>query len=375
MVGSVIVIGAGVFGAATAHELARRGWAVRLVDMDEPGNDRAASGGESRLLRCGHGTDRWYTNSAWRARTLWRELGAAVGEELFVDSGVVWFAHRDDGWEASSEATLDAAGIPVQRLDCAAARQLFPDLRTDDLSFVLYEPHAGVLRARRCVTALVRQAVRYGARWQQARAAFAGAAVSVDGQRRTADRVVWACGPWLARLFPELVELRVTKQDVLFFGASAAWRTPGVPGWVDYDLAAYGLGELDGHGVKCNSDVEGPAFDPDTGARVISPDSERRARGYLGRRFPCLADAPLTGSHTCQYALTADTEFLVDRHPEHEGVWLLGGGSGHGFKHGPAVAEHVADLIDGRAEPDPRFRLGARPVAGALRTAGGGVRE
>jgi glycine/D-amino acid oxidase-like deaminating enzyme len=179
----------------------------------------------------------------------------------------------------------------------------------------------------------------------------------------------------LARLFPELVELRVTKQDVLFFGASPAWRTPGVPGWVDYDLAAYGLGELDGHGVKCNSDVEGPAFDPDTGARVISPRSERRARGYLGRRFPCLADAPLTDSHTCQYALTTDTEFIIDRHPEHEGVWLLGGGSGHGFKHGPAVAEHVADLLEESAEPDPRFRLGARPVAGALRTAGGGVRE
>ncbi|MBA3372826.1 MAG: FAD-dependent oxidoreductase [Actinomycetota bacterium] len=373
--GSVIVVGAGVFGAATAHELARRGWSVTLLDMAESGNTRAASTGESRLLRCGHGTDRWYTDWAWRARTLWRELGASVGEELIVDAGVAWFAHRDDGWEASSAATLEAACIPAERLDCEAARRLFPDLSTDDLSFVLYEPGAGVLRARRCVAALVRQAIAYGARYEQAKACYDGAAVHVDGRRRTADRVVWACGPWLARLFPALIELRVTKQDVLFFGASAAWRTPGVPGWVDYDMAAYGLGDLDGQGVKCNSDVEGPAFDPDTGERVISPDSERRSRGYLARRFPSLVDAPLVSGHVCQYALTADTEFIIDRHPEHEGVWLLGGGSGHGFKHGPAVAEHVADLLEGRIEPYQRFRLGTRAVAGALRTAGGGVRE
>jgi sarcosine oxidase len=372
-----VVVGAGVFGAAAARELAGRGWRVILVEQHTPGDVRATSGGETRLIRYGHGEDTWYTRSAWRARTLWEELEAEAGTELLVRCGVVWLAHREGGWEAASLATLAAEQIPAERLDPDELRALFPDLHVDDLAFGVLEPSAGALHARRATQALAASAVRRGATLVRGRAApgSGGAVVAQpDGSARElrADAVVWACGPWLAGLFPGLVELRVTQQDVLFFGApaDAGWASPPAPAWIDYDGAVYGIGDVDGRGLKVAPDAEGPPFDPDTGARVALPAHAEAARAALAHRFPALADAPLVGSRTCQYELTPDTHFVVAPHPERASHWIVGGGSGHGFKHGPALAEHVADLVEGRSAPIPRLGLGPRGAGRALRTAG-----
>jgi glycine/D-amino acid oxidase-like deaminating enzyme len=365
MARSLVVVGAGVFGASLARHCARAGWAVTLVERVAPGHVRAGSGAESRLIRCAHGDDEWHARSARRALALWREVDPA----LVVECGLVWLARRDDGWEAASERALGRLGIPCRRVD---PRELFPSVATDDLAFALLEPEAGVLRAREATRRLVEQALAAGAELVPADARPDGAAAALgNGRRLEGDRVVWACGAWLPSLFPGVVDLRITQQDVFFFGADAAWRTPGVPGWVDYDGAAYGVGDLDGRGVKVCPDVEGPDFNPETGRRVPLPEHERLARAYLARRFPALADAPLVGTRTCQYELTADTSFVVAPHPEHgERVWLLGGGSGHGFKHGPALAERLERWIAGDEPPEPRFGLGPRQADRGLRTAG-----
>jgi sarcosine oxidase len=375
MTGSAVVVGAGVFGSSVARELAGRGWSVTLVEQYTPGDVRASSGGESRLIRSAHGTDLWYTRSARLARDRWQELEEETGVDLLVQCGLVWFARRADGWEADSEQALRSEGIPVERVDPADAAALFPDVRTDDLAFTLLEPDAGALHARRATQALAAAAQQRGSRLVTGVARPAGAGVEANGWRLDGDVVVWACGPWLATLFPGLVDLRVTKQDVTFFGAHAGWSSPPVPGWVDYDGAIYGVGDIDGRGFKCSPDAEGPAFDPDRGERVLSPEVEQRARTYLALRFPALADAPLVGSRTCQYTLTVDTNFVVAPHPNHDRrVWLLGGGSGHGFKHGPSLGVYLADLIESGADPDPRFGVGPRQARPGRRPARGGGR-
>ncbi|HTE63549.1 MAG TPA: FAD-dependent oxidoreductase, partial [Solirubrobacteraceae bacterium] len=115
-------------------------------------------------------------------------------------------------------------------------------------------------------------------------------------------------------------------------------------------------------------------LDPDAELPPATAESEAAARAFLATRFPALADAPLAGSKTCRYELSPDAHFVAAPHPEHPSVWLLGGGSGHGFKHGPAMAERVAVALAGGASLSPRFALGDRGPAGALRTAGALVR-
>jgi glycine/D-amino acid oxidase-like deaminating enzyme len=286
----VVIVGAGTFGASLAWRLARQGRAVTLVDQFEPGDPRATSGGESRLIRCSHGPYSLYTETARRGRALWRELEAESGEALMVECGVVWFAHGEDGWEAESERTLTALGIPSERLDMREAARLFPSLG-GDLAFVLLEPEAGVLRAQRAVRALAAQAQAHGARLVRGSARpEPGAAVLEGGERLEGDAVVWACGGWLGRLFPEHVAVRTTRQELLFLDGGPAWRTPGVPGWVDYDHAMYGTGDLDGLGVKAALDTEGPPLDPDAELPPAG-ETEPAVRAYCAERFPALAAA------------------------------------------------------------------------------------
>ncbi|MGZ5339137.1 MAG: FAD-dependent oxidoreductase [Thermoleophilaceae bacterium] len=365
---SAIVIGAGVFGASAADRLARDGWEVTLVDRLEPGNPRSESGGETRLIRCSHGPDAYYTRSARRAWELWRELGQGV----LVDPGVVWFARQENGWEADSERTLRAARIPVERLEPGDAARFYPSLAIDDLAFVLHEPEAGVLKASEGVRALVRRARDAGAVLTLAPARPATSAVDIDGRRREADAVVWACGAWLAQLFPDFVKLRVTFQQLSLFEAAPEWSGPG---WVDFDAATYGHARIEPFGFKAASDLDGPDIDPDERALEAGESAVTAGREYLAHRFPALAGAPVKSAPGCHYSSTADGQFIFAPHPEHERNWLLGGGSGHGFKHGPAMAEHVAAVLAGKAGPEPRFALGERASARSLRTAGFGAAE
>jgi glycine/D-amino acid oxidase-like deaminating enzyme len=365
---SIVIVGAGTFGASLAWWLAREGIAVTLVDQFEPGDRRATSGGETRLIRCGHGADALYTASARRARTLWRELEAESGADLLLECGLVWFARRADGWEAASEVTMRAQGIPVERMSVEEGARLFPSFRGDDLEFVLYEPEAGVLRAQRAIQTLAVQAYTHGAKLVRARAEPQGAAVAAGDDVLEADAVVWACGGWLAQLFPGLASVTTTRQDLFFMDGGPAWAS--APGWVDYDGAVYGTGDLDALGVKGAPDFEGPALEPDAPLPPTDQANERWIRDYFERRFPALAGAPLKSSTSCRYELSPDSHFIAAPHPEHHGVWLMGGGSGHGFKHGPAMAERMAAVLRGEEQPPERFKLGARALGHSMRTAG-----
>jgi sarcosine oxidase len=372
---SVVIVGAGTFGASLAWWLAREGARVTLVDQYEPGDRRATSGGETRLIRCGHGGDAGYTASARRARTLWRELEAESGADLLIECGLVWFARRRDGWEAASEQTMRAQDIPVERLGAEEGTRLFPSFRGEDLEFLLHEPEAGVLRAQLAIRTLTRQAAAHGAEVVRGRARPEGSAVVVSSPddaapRLEADAVVWACGGWLSELFPDLVTLTTTRQDLFFLDGGEPWTH--APGWVDYDGAVYGTGDLDDLGVKGAPDFEGPSLAPGAELPQADPANERWIRDYCARRFPALADAPLKSSTTCRYELSPDSHFVAAPHPEHPAVWLLGGGSGHGFKHGPAMAERMAAALRG-GEPMPaRFKLGERAVGQSMRTSGSG---
>ena len=366
----LVVVGGGVIGAWTALRALERGRRVRLVDAFGPGDARATSGDESRITRASHGTDRLYPVWSREARTAWIALGESARAPIFEPCGVVWFAHDRDGFEADSEATLRDLGIPVERLTPAEAANRWP-IRTDDLAFVLHEPEGGALRARQGVRAVAAAFEGAGGTLERGRVTpgrIDGSrlldVMGTDGRRLAGDEFVFAAGPWLATLFPDTVGplLSVTRQEALYLGPAAGderWDAGRHPAWIDYGAEFYGIPAIDGRGFKVAPDAYGPAVDPDTVDRVVSPESMSRTRAFVARRFPALASAPVVEGRVCQYETTPDTHWLIDRHPNLENVWLVGGGSGHAFKHGPRIGTYVVDRLDGvrDAEVDARFSL------------------
>ncbi|WP_143020317.1 NAD(P)/FAD-dependent oxidoreductase [Sinosporangium album] len=366
---SAVVVGAGIWGTSLALRLAEAGWRVTVVEQHQPGHVRQASAGETRLIRSAHGRDEWYTRMAWQARDAWRALEERSGETLFVEAGLLWFARDPDGWEADSARVLKEVGVPHEIWEPERIGRVFPDFVGDDLAFALWEPKAGVLRARRSVQVIAKLARAAGVEFVRGRALpYDGTGVVLGGEVLRADRVVWACGAWLPELFPEVAGLEVTKQDTFHFGVPAEWSAPRVPAWVDYGVSVYGHGDVDGVGMKATSDAEGEPYDPENGTRMVSPASEEMARAYLRKRFPALAELPVVFSQVCQYISTPDGHWLIAEVAD--GVWLMGGDSGHGFKHAPTLADYMVELLDGDREPEPWFGLGDRTAARGLRTSG-----
>ena len=367
----VAVVGAGCFGAWTAWHLRRAGRSVVLLDAYGPGNTRASSGGESRIIRMGYGGDELYTRFARRSFQLWESFFRETGQPLFEPTGVLWLAREGDPLVSDTLATLRHQGVPHERLSRPDLEVRFPQIALGDHTWALLEPESGVILARRAVSAVVAEAMRGGVDYRAASVLTPEGRGRLDalrtenGESIRARQFVFACGPWLPKLFPDLLADRIfpTRQEVFFFGPPAGdvrFRSPALPAWIDFGEEVYGVPDLEGRGFKVAPDRRGPAFEPDAGERLVSAESVARMRDFLGRRFPALRGAPLLETRVCQYENTSSGDFLIDRHPDLENVWLAGGGSGHGFKHGPAVGEYVAQRLQGAAAEEARFRLSTK---------------
>jgi monomeric sarcosine oxidase len=376
VVHDVAVVGAGVFGSWTAWHLQRAGQSVALLDAYGPASSRASSGGETRILRMGYGPDELYTRWAWRSLAQWKALAARTGERLFHETGVLWMAHDEDARSRATLDTLARAGVPHERLDRSQLELRWPQIAFGDVTWGIHEPRGGALMARRSVQALAGEVARRGGDVRTA------AVRPPAGQGRLADVVlsdgtvvrarsfVFALGPWLGKLFPDLLADRIfpTRQEVFYFGppaGDARFAPPAFPAWIDFVDEVYGIPDVEARGFKLAPDAHGPRFDPDTGERRVSAEGIAAARAFLARRFPALKDAPLVASEVCQYENTSNGDFLVDRHPSWENVWLVGGGSGHGFKHGPALGEYAAARVLGTGAEEPRLCLATKASAQA----------
>ena len=369
-----IVVGAGVFGAWTAWHLRRAGQRVLLLDASGPANARASSGGESRMTRTIYGADDVYTRMAWDSLEDWRSLSSRAGLPIFHPVGVLmFFGKREPYVDASIEAHR-RLGLRLDVLNHAELRRRYPQVAWDGVELGLLEPDLGPLMARRAVQTLVRDFVAAGGEYRLAAITPPGEGTKLDGIRTTtgetlsAERYVFACGPWLPKVFPALLGARIfpTRQEVFFFAPESGddrFEPRHFPGWADFNDGDiyYGMPDLESRGFKIAHDEHGPRFDPDTGDRQFSQAGLAEIRKYMTRRFPALAERPLLESRVCQYENSSNGDLLIDRHPQWPNALLVGAGSGHGFKHGPAVGRYAADLLTGRlGKVEPRFSLASK---------------
>jgi len=371
----VIVVGAGVFGVWTARKLQEVGRNVLLIDAWGPAHARSSSGGESRMTRGSYGADEVYTRMALDSRTDWRALSQRAGLPIFHQTGVLFFFSQAEPFLEQTMRVHRRLGLPTQLLESGEMRRRFPQIDFSGVAAGLYEPGFGALMARRAVQTLFAEFLRAGGTYRQGQVRAveaAGAALpavtTTDGTRYRAERFVFACGPWLGRVFPDLLGRRIfpTRQEVFFFAPRAGdlrFEPGRLPGWADFNGGDiyYGFPNLEGRGFKIAHDAHGAPMDPDTGDRIPSAGALADVRAFMARRFPDLADRPLSEARVCQYENSSNGDLLIDRHPALHNVWLVGAGSGHGFKHGPAVGRYAADMVLGRlAAPEPRFSLATK---------------
>ncbi|HEX8241518.1 MAG TPA: FAD-dependent oxidoreductase [Allosphingosinicella sp.] len=370
-----IVVGAGVFGACTARALQRSGLKVLLLDAWGPAHARASSGGESRLTRGSYGADEVYTRMAWESLAEWRALSGRAELPLFHKAGILFFFPTAEEYVHRTVDVHRRLGLPTRLMDRREMRRRFPMIDFDGIELGLWEPEFGALMARRAVQTLVAEFVAAGGEYRRAAVAPPesgdgplGRLTLRSGEKLSADRYVFACGPWLAKLFPDLLGRRIfpTRQEVFFFRpppGDGGFGPGALPGWADFNAGDifYGFPDLEGRGCKVAHDLHGPPIDPDSGDRTPSAAALAEARAYMERRFPGLRGAPLNEARVCQYENSANGDLLIDVHPGRPNVFLVGAGSGHGFKHGPAVGAYAARLVTATlAAPEPRFSLASK---------------
>lgn len=378
----VAVVGAGVFGAFAALALRERGQNVVCLDQYGPASPRASSSGETRSIRSGYGDQAFY--SAWSARALakWRLREAEFGRKLLYPSARIELTDHWTPGMIAQRKIFDDLKLPYEIASRDELRRRFPQMAFDDVDFAFVETAASsvLVKAREAVLAAIEAFEKKGGVTRFARAVPGQAqgrrllSLALDGgDTVAAGNFVFAVGPWAGKLMPGIARPRVNvyRSEYLYYGTPAGdprFSWPHQPLWHDHIRGGWGFGSIE-RGLKY-SVAPGPrvALDPDTAERLPREELIRSSRAYIATRFPALAGAPIMESRVCQVDDANTTNFLIDRHPDFDNVYLAFAGGGHGFKHGPMVGDYVADMVMGRPlEPDAQalFRLAAHPpVAG-----------
>jgi len=359
---SITVVGAGAFGGWSALYLLRAGYKVTLVDAWGAGNSRSSSGDETRVIRSTYGNNEFYFDLNVRALTLWKEHQTDWNKQLFFNAGVIWFCYNeksplvDDSIPFAKKHQMEYEHMTIE-----AVRNKYPMVHTDNLSHAWFDPYGGYLKARESAQAVMEAFVKEGGNFVQAyvtpgeiKGGQLGDIKLSNGTTLKADAYLFACGSWLGQLFPEVLgnTITCTKQEVFYFGVPKehAHQYDQMPAWIDVDGKDfyYGIPGNANRGFKIGVDLRGEKFDPTTGERISNPQVLADARKFIEMRFPRLKGAPIVESRVCPYENSPDGNFIFEAHPEATNLWFLGGGSGHGFKHGPALGELVAKGFVGK---------------------------
>ena len=354
----IVVVGAGAFGGWTALYLREMGHAVTLIDQYGPGNSRATSGGESRQIRAGYGEREIYTRWVLQAFDRWHTREAEWGRRLFFRTGQLSLAREWTKDLTDTRRVFDKLGVKYDIVKHDDLARQYPQMNTESVDFGMYTPSTGVLKAREGCVAVEQAFEKKGGRFltgkvelgRRSGGTLQDVALST-GQRLAAQTFVFACGPWLPKVFPSVMKnkLATPRRVVFFYGTPPGderFTYPNFPTWAVVN--AYGFPSIEGKGFKVVPTFEREIVDPDTQEHTLTSDELRKGREFVTRWFPALARQPLVESKVCQREDSIDDHFIVDQHPELRNVWMVGGGSGHGYKHGIMLGDYVAHRVVGR---------------------------
>ncbi len=360
----VVVIGAGAFGGWTALYLREMGLSVTLVDAHGPGNARGSSAGETRQIRATYGDRELYSRWVVDAFERWKTREEEWGKKLFFQTGQITLLREWTDYLQSSKTVLDKLGLDNEVIQRAELIKRFPQFNYDDVELGFYVPSTGILKCREGCLAVAEAFQNKGGRFVMAKAEMGqrsgGKLREVKlstGETLAAQSFVFACGPWHPKMFPKVLgdKLRLNRRVLFFMGTPQDDHRLSYPNCPTFTIrGVYGFPDLEGKGVKLGPYWDAGPLDPDTDDRTASSDEVRRIHELVDSALPTLAGQPVLETRVSPRTNSVDGHFMVDRHPELDNVWLVGGGSGHGYKHGIVLGDYVADRVVGNAT-DPNL--------------------
>lgn len=368
----IAIIGAGVMGAAAACEMARDGARVALIDQGRLPNPRAASVDHSKVFRFAY-PDPFYAGLAADALKLWRQSERETETELMTQTGLLMIGSRDaqPGYQDSLDSynALRSIGLEAEMITGEEAARLFPQFNADAIAYGVLDPSGAILHAERAVAAFINLARRRGAsaieNLRVTEIKNRGSVIhltALGGEVIECDRAMAASGPWTRNLLPEIKNLlTTTRQEVFYFEPTAAqgYGVGEFPIFFATDTGFYGFPIHHEGAMKIANHEKGVPVDPDRVTQSVSPEAINECRVFFADFIPGLADARIKETRVCIYNNTPDDDFIIDWHPELEGVLIVTGFSGHGFKFGPLIGRIGAELLlSGRTSYSiDRFRL------------------
>jgi glycine/D-amino acid oxidase-like deaminating enzyme len=360
----IIVIGAGTFGVWTAFHLSKMGAKVTLLDAYGPGNSRASSGGETRLIQTDN-NNTIYIESALRAYHWWKEIENLSGEKLVFSTGRLAMSPEEGYRQYALDRQKQHKTLGINNVEVLTQDEIkyrWPQIYSEDMAAGMFTDggvSGSTLLARRGCQAVARQFEKNGGTLTIAKGTPIIKNGKVEGiqagsKTLTAQNYIFACGPWLSKIFPDLLvpKLKVVRRDVLFVGTPAGndqFSYPNLPEWSLIGAGYYGFPDINGRGLKVAPYPDHNAIDPDMDERLVNPYIVKRAHDFVKKRFPALSNQPIIEGRVCQITNSVDGNFIVDQLPSSDNTWIIGGGSGHGFKHGPAIGEYAAKRILGES--------------------------
>jgi sarcosine oxidase len=349
------VLGLGGIGAGAAYWLARRaGGEVLGLEQFELGHARGESEDHSRIIRLSYHTP-GYVRLAERAYEAWSAVEADAAERLILKTGGLDLGPRDSAIPLETyTSSMEACGVPFERLDAAEIMRRWPPFRLDDDVEGVYQSEGGIAMASRCNAAHRRLARAYGAELRadstvtEIRSVDGEVEVVTAGERYRSRRLVIAAGPWSNDALAHLglwLPLEVTQEQVTYFASphAADFQPDRFPIWIWMDDPCfYGFPNFGEPGPKVAQDAGGRPVTVDTRTFDADADNLRRVERFLTQYLPS-ALGPVIYTKTCLYTLTPDRDFVIDGVPGHEGIYVAIG-AGHAFKFASLIGRILSQL-------------------------------
>lgn len=368
----IVIVGGGIVGACAAYYLARTGHKVVLLDQYSVPNDLSTSGDHARIFRYTYGKDLFYTDLAVRSLLLWKEFQKDVHEELYVNTGMLDIALKDNGYEEHCYRSLSGMKLPVHKMGPDEIRDRFRIFNQKAMRFAVFHPDGGMLWAKRAVTAFANAAIRRKV-LIHANTKITAVIRGKDGIKELRDdkgrswkgcAYLFATGPWSKELLSSYhIPLKITKQQLLYFRPptnQGRYRPGHCPVFSCLSRGYYGF-PVHIHGfMKIGDCRKGSTGKLDAAPQETTPQFEKSCRSFLKQFMPDVSGFVDTEGKTCYYNNTPDGDFILDHLPDAPNAYVATGFSGHGFKFGPLLGKTAAELLTG-GKPEinlTRFRLG-----------------